>query len=63
MSSPGAAILLKTLVCLGVGLLLVLSPRSSRLADLGVFLVIVIYVVVTGWNLGILAQTVQTALG
>ena len=43
-------------VALGVGALLLASPRESKLADRSVMLVITAYVLVMGWNFGILFQ-------
>mgnify|MGYP007068890217 FL=1 len=47
---------MKTIVALGVGALLLASPRDSKLADRSVMIVIVAYVCVMGWNFGILLQ-------
>lgn len=57
MDHPSYPIILKTIVALGVGALLLASPRDSKLADRAVFIVIVAYVIVMGWNFGILLQT------
>jgi hypothetical protein len=56
MDHPAYPIILKTIVAVGVGALLLASPRNSKLADRSVFLVIVAYVIVMGWNFGILIQ-------
>ena len=53
---PAYPLILKTIVSLGVGALLLASPRESKLADRSVMLVIVAYVIVMGWNFGVLAQ-------
>lgn len=58
---PSYPILLKTIVSLGVGALLLASPRESKLADRSVFVVIVAYVCVMGWNFGILIQAAGLA--
>lgn len=56
MDHPAYPLILKTVVSLGVGALLLASPRESKLADRAVMIVIVAYVIVMGWNLGILLQ-------
>ena len=56
MEHPSYPVILKTVVALGVGALLLASPPQSKLADRSVFAVIVGYVVVMGWNFGILLQ-------
>ena len=56
MDHPAYPIILKTVVAVGVGALLLASPRESKLADRSVMLVIVAYVIVMGWNFGILIQ-------
>jgi Domain of unknown function (DUF5658) len=56
MDHPSYPLILKTIVALGVGGLLLASPVESKLADRAVFAVIVAYVVVMGWNFGILLQ-------
>lgn len=53
---PAYPVILKTVVSIGVGALLLASPRQSKLADRSVMLVIVAYVIVMGWNFGILFQ-------
>lgn len=53
---PAYPLILKTVVSVGVGALLLASPRDSKLADRSVMLVIVAYVIVMGWNFGILLQ-------
>jgi hypothetical protein len=49
---------MKTVVALGVGLLLFASPPDSKLTDRSVAAVLVLYVLVTGWNLGVLLHTI-----
>jgi hypothetical protein len=61
MDHPSYPILLKTGVALGVGALLIASPRDSKLADRSVFLVIVGYVIVMAWNFNVLLHA--TSLG
>ena len=56
MDHPTYPVLLKTVVALGVGALLLASPRDSKLADRSVMLVIAAYVAVMAWNFGILLQ-------
>lgn len=56
MDHAALPILLKTVVSLGVGALLLASPIRSKFADRAVGLVLVGYVIVMGWNLGILLQ-------
>lgn len=56
MDHPAYPLILKTIVALGVGALLLASPRDSKLADRSVMIVIVAYVCVMGWNFGILLQ-------
>lgn len=56
MDHAALPILLKTVVSLGVGALLLASPVQSKFADRAVGLVLVGYVIVMGWNLGILLQ-------
>lgn len=53
---PSYPILLKTFVALAVGILLLASPRESKLADRSVLAVIVAYVGVVAWNIGVLAR-------
>lgn len=53
---PSYPLIVKTVVSLGVGALLLASPRESKLADRAVFIVIVAYVIVMSWNFGILLQ-------
>jgi len=56
MDHPAYPLILKTIVSVGVGALLLASPRDSKLADRSVMVVIVAYVIVMGWNFGILLQ-------
>lgn len=56
VDSPSAPVVLKTVMSLGVGVLLVASPRASRLADRSFGIVLVVYTIVVGWNIGILLQ-------
>ena len=56
---PSAPILIKTLVAVLVGVLLIASPTTSRVADRGVMLVLALYVVILGWNTGVLLQAVE----
>lgn len=51
----------KVLVCLAVGALLMFSPPSSKLAERAVAGVVVFYVLVAGWNIGILISQVPRA--
>jgi hypothetical protein len=48
---------IKVIVSLGVGALLLAAPVRSRFADVAVTLVVVIYVLITGWNIGVLLQS------
>lgn len=48
---------IKVIVSLGVGALLLAAPVRSRFADIAVTLVVVIYVLITGWNIGVLLQS------
>lgn len=56
MNHPAYPVIVKTVVSVGVGALLLASPADSKLADRSVMLVIVAYVIVMGWNFGILLQ-------
>lgn len=56
MDHPAYPLILKTIVAVGVGALLLASPRESKLADRAVMIVLVAYVCVMGWNFGILLQ-------
>ena len=52
--SPVAAYALKLSMAVGVAVLLLKSPPTSRLADRAVLLAIGAYMVVIGWNTGLL---------
>ena len=51
-------LVVKTLVALAVCVLLLAVPTTSKLFVRAVGMVIVLYVVVMGWNIGILLQTI-----
>ncbi len=57
----GLTLMLKVIVCLGVGALLMYSPPSSRFAERAVAVVLFFYVVVAGWNIGILISQIPQA--
>ena len=59
MEDAAGALFVKTLVALGVGALLVAAPVHSKFADRAVATVLVLYVCVVGWNLGVLAYGVS----
>ena len=56
---PAAPILVKTLVAVLVGVLLIASPRESKFAGRAVFAVLMLYVIILGWNIGVLLQAVE----
>ena len=56
MDDPALPLVLKTLIALFVGVLLLRAPASSKLADRSMAIVLVAYVVVLGWNIGVLLQ-------
>lgn len=58
---PSHPIVLKTVIALGVGMLLLASPPQSKLADRSVAAVIAIYVGIVVWNMGILARAAGAA--
>lgn len=58
---PAAPVLVKTLVAVLVGVLLIASPRESRFAGRAVFAVLMLYIVILGWNIGVLLQAVESA--
>jgi hypothetical protein len=49
-----AAYALKLTMAIGVAVLLLRAPKTSRLADRAVLLAIGIYTAVIGWNIGLL---------
>lgn len=57
---PLAAYALKFTIALGVGVLLLKSPRNSRLADRAMLATIGCYMLVIGWNLGLLISASRT---
>jgi hypothetical protein len=59
VSSPLAAFALKLTMAIGVGVLLLKAPRSSRLADRAVLLAIGAYTLVIGWNTGLLISAAR----
>lgn len=59
ISDLSSALFLKTLVAVSVAVLLLTCPRNAKIPDLAVGFVVVLYVVVMGWNLGILIQANQ----
>ena len=59
IDDPYAAYVLKLSMALGVGLLLLKSPRSSKLADRAVLAAVGCYTLVIGWNTGILISAVR----
>jgi len=56
---PAAPILVKTLVAVAVGILLIASPPTSKFAGRAVGAVLLLYVVILGWNIGVLLQAVE----
>lgn len=56
---PSAPLILKSVVAVLVGVLLVAAPTTSRLADRAVMVVLALYVVILGWNTGVLIQAVE----
>lgn len=56
-------LVVKTLVALAVCVLLLAVPSTSKRFVRAVGLVIVLYVVVMGWNIGILLQTLPHRVG
>lgn len=60
---PLYPVLLKTVIAVGVGALLLASPRDSKLADRAVGFVLVGYTILIGWNIGILAAQSAPHLG
>jgi hypothetical protein len=56
---PYAAYALKLSMAVAVGALLLKAPRSSRLADRAVLAAIGAYVLVIGWNTGLLISAVR----
>lgn len=56
---PAAPVLVKTLVAVAVGLLLIASPPASKFAGRAVGAVLLLYVVILGWNIGVLLQAVE----
>ena len=56
MDDPALPLVLKTLIALFVGVLLLRAPASSKLANRCMAIVLVAYVVVLGWNIGVLLQ-------
>ncbi len=57
MGNAASALALKTFVALTVGALLLLSPKSTKAPDIAVGAVVVLYVFVMGWNIGVLLQS------
>lgn len=60
---PLYPVLLKTIIAVGVGALLLASPRESKMADRAVGFVLVGYTILIGWNIGILAAQSAPHLG
>lgn len=59
MDDRAMPLVVKTLVALFVGALLLRAPVPSKLADRAMGLVLVTYVLVLGWNFGVLLQALQ----
>jgi Domain of unknown function (DUF5658) len=57
---PYGAYALKLSMAVGVGFLLLKAPRSSRLADRAVLAAIGIYMLVIGWNTGLLISAARS---
>jgi hypothetical protein len=60
---PYAAYALKLSMAVGVGVLLLKAPRSSRLADRAVLAAIGVYMLVIGWNTGLLISAARAGAG
>ena len=56
---PYGAYALKFSMAVGVGVLLLKAPRTSRLADRAVLAAIGIYMLVIGWNTGLLISAAR----
>lgn len=56
---PFAAYALKLSIAVGVGLLLLKSPRDSKLADRAVLAAVGCYMLVIGWNTGLLISAAR----
>jgi hypothetical protein len=56
---PVAAYALKLSMAVGVAVLLLKSPPTSRLADRAVLLAIGVYTAVIGWNIGLLISAAR----
>lgn len=63
ISDPSSQLLVKTLVTLAVCVLLIAVRTTSVAFVRGVGLVIALYVVVMGWNLGVLLAAVPQGAG
>ena len=56
IKDPALPLVLKSLIAISVGVLLLRAPATSKIADRAMTFVLVAYVIVLGWNLGVLLQ-------